>query len=167
MWQHVECMNLDRNNIPEEYLCELCQPRRVDRARARAVQYRKRQDFRLSTPPPSGREGPGKRTEAPSRSKERYKEVKEEYIDVERTQTPKKICRNNSVSAPAPKYGRGSGINSTNTLSALATASTGKNSLRGEGQKAGKRGVPQKWKRKVDKQDDVEMKDRLPRKRKV
>ena len=31
VWQHVVCMGLDRNNIPDEYLCEKCHPRFVDR----------------------------------------------------------------------------------------------------------------------------------------
>jgi hypothetical protein len=33
VWQHVVCMGLDRNNIPDEYLCEKCHPRFVDRYR--------------------------------------------------------------------------------------------------------------------------------------
>jgi len=41
VWQHVDCMGIDRGNIPEEYLCEKCQPRRVDRTRARNLQLRK------------------------------------------------------------------------------------------------------------------------------
>ena len=31
VWQHVVCMGLDKNNIPDEYLCEKCNPRTVDR----------------------------------------------------------------------------------------------------------------------------------------
>merc|ERR1719369_1349312 len=38
VWQHVVCMGLDRNNIPDEYLCEKCLPRFVDRKRAKALQ---------------------------------------------------------------------------------------------------------------------------------
>jgi len=38
VWQHVVCMGLDRNNIPDEYLCEKCHPRFVDRKRAKALQ---------------------------------------------------------------------------------------------------------------------------------
>ena len=38
VWQHVVCMGLDKNNIPEEYLCEKCQPRPVDRKKAKALQ---------------------------------------------------------------------------------------------------------------------------------
>ena len=80
--QHVDCMNLDRNNIPDEFLCELCQPRRVDRARARAIQYRKRQEFRLTTPPPSSSLDRASATRR-ERSKDRIKP--DEYIDMEKT----------------------------------------------------------------------------------
>merc|ERR1719382_1901706 len=38
VWQHVVCMGLDKNNIPDEYLCEKCNPRPVDRKRAKALQ---------------------------------------------------------------------------------------------------------------------------------
>ncbi|KAF4518503.1 hypothetical protein B566_EDAN009703, partial [Ephemera danica] len=41
VWQHVDCMGIDRSNIPDEYMCELCKPRRVDRTRARNLQLRK------------------------------------------------------------------------------------------------------------------------------
>ena len=87
-------MNLDRNNIPDEFLCELCQPRRVDRARARAVQYRKRQEFRLTTPPPAGL---GRRERS-----------KDDFVDVEKT--PKKF---NRTFNPGPKCSRGASKSST------------------------------------------------------
>ncbi|KAG8228960.1 hypothetical protein J437_LFUL007711 [Ladona fulva] len=45
VWQHVDCMGIDRSNIPDEYHCERCQPRRVDRTRARALQLRKREEL--------------------------------------------------------------------------------------------------------------------------
>ncbi|XP_044727517.1 inactive histone-lysine N-methyltransferase 2E isoform X2 [Chrysoperla carnea] len=45
VWQHVDCMFIDRTNIQEEYLCERCEPRRVDRQRARAIQLRKREEI--------------------------------------------------------------------------------------------------------------------------
>lgn len=38
-------MGIDRSNIPDEYLCEICRPRRVDRQRARALQMRKREEL--------------------------------------------------------------------------------------------------------------------------
>ncbi|XP_012257783.2 uncharacterized protein LOC105687044 isoform X3 [Athalia rosae] len=45
VWQHVDCMGIDRSNIPDEYLCEMCRPRRVDRQRARTLQLRKREEL--------------------------------------------------------------------------------------------------------------------------
>lgn len=45
VWQHVDCMFIDRQNIQEEYLCERCEPRRVYRQRARAIQLRKREEI--------------------------------------------------------------------------------------------------------------------------
>ncbi|CAG9785241.1 unnamed protein product [Diatraea saccharalis] len=44
-WQHVDCMGIDRQNIPDIYMCELCQPRPVDRRHARAIQLRKREEL--------------------------------------------------------------------------------------------------------------------------
>ncbi|XP_052891578.1 uncharacterized protein LOC128299612 [Anopheles moucheti] len=46
-WQHVDCMGIDRMNIPDEYNCELCQPRPVDKARARQLQLHKRKEQSL------------------------------------------------------------------------------------------------------------------------
>ncbi|XP_058065419.1 serine-rich adhesin for platelets [Anopheles bellator] len=43
-WQHVDCMGIDRLNIPDEYNCELCQPRKVDKVRARQLQLHKRKE---------------------------------------------------------------------------------------------------------------------------
>ncbi|MEQ2180341.1 hypothetical protein GOODEAATRI_000363 [Goodea atripinnis] len=42
-WQHIDCMGIDRQNIPETYLCERCQPRHLDRERAILLQTRKRE----------------------------------------------------------------------------------------------------------------------------
>nr|XP_054751781.1 inactive histone-lysine N-methyltransferase 2E-like isoform X1 [Lytechinus pictus] len=42
VWQHVECMGLDRNNIPDVYFCERCEPRMVDQQRALELQTIKR-----------------------------------------------------------------------------------------------------------------------------
>lgn len=136
-------MNLDRNNIPEEYMCELCQPRRVDRARARAIQHRKRQEFRLATPPPSValERGPVCRRE---RSKDRNRN--DEYVDVEKT--PKKFQRTYSTPHSASKYGRGG-------------AKTG--DRQDKLHKAGKRAAPTKWKRRGSERQD----DAVPRKRKA
>jgi hypothetical protein len=38
-------MGIDRSNIPDEYMCERCQPRPVDRQHARALQLRKREEL--------------------------------------------------------------------------------------------------------------------------
>ncbi|XP_053684895.1 uncharacterized protein LOC128734634 [Sabethes cyaneus] len=46
-WQHVDCMGIDRMNIPDEYNCEICQPRPVDKARARLLQLEKRKEQSL------------------------------------------------------------------------------------------------------------------------
>jgi len=42
VWQHVDCMEVDRDNIPDSYMCEVCEPRRVDKHRAIQIQTRKR-----------------------------------------------------------------------------------------------------------------------------
>lgn len=38
-------MGIDRSNIPDEYMCERCQPRHVDRQHARTLQLRKREEL--------------------------------------------------------------------------------------------------------------------------
>lgn len=38
-------MGLDKLNIPDEYLCEVCKPRPVDRKRARIMQSKKREEL--------------------------------------------------------------------------------------------------------------------------
>merc|ERR1719481_1755509 len=48
VWQHVVCMGLDRNNIPDEYLCEICKPRPVDRKRAQRLQSRRRNELLMN-----------------------------------------------------------------------------------------------------------------------
>lgn len=42
VWQHVDCMGLDRTNMPETYMCEKCEPRKVDKQKAKILQARKR-----------------------------------------------------------------------------------------------------------------------------
>ncbi|KAM3961913.1 SET domain-containing protein upSET isoform 2-T2 [Aphomia sociella] len=44
-WQHVDCMGIDRQNIPDTYMCELCLPRTIDRRHARSIQLRKREEL--------------------------------------------------------------------------------------------------------------------------
>lgn len=45
VWQHIDCMGVDRNNIPESYCCELCEPRTLDAERAKMIQLRKREEI--------------------------------------------------------------------------------------------------------------------------
>ncbi|KAK3589456.1 hypothetical protein CHS0354_030577 [Potamilus streckersoni] len=45
VWQHIECLGIDKNSIPENYYCEECEPREVDRVRARQIQTRKREMY--------------------------------------------------------------------------------------------------------------------------
>ncbi|XP_018581795.1 inactive histone-lysine N-methyltransferase 2E-like isoform X3 [Scleropages formosus] len=45
VWQHIDCMGIDRQHIPETYLCERCQPRNLDRDRAIVLQTRKRENL--------------------------------------------------------------------------------------------------------------------------
>ena len=47
VWQHVDCMRVDRKNIPDSYLCEQCEPRHVDKHRAIQIQTKKRDDLSL------------------------------------------------------------------------------------------------------------------------
>lgn len=45
VWQHIECVQVDPRHLPENYHCELCAPRSVDRKRARAIQLKKKEDM--------------------------------------------------------------------------------------------------------------------------
>lgn len=49
VWQHVDCMGIERGNIPDEYRCEECEPRKVDKARAIRLQLSKRSQFNDSS----------------------------------------------------------------------------------------------------------------------
>ena len=42
-------MGLDRDNIPETYSCEICEPRAVNREAAHALQTRKRTELHIDT----------------------------------------------------------------------------------------------------------------------
>lgn len=41
VWQHADCMEVSRDNPPEHYYCERCQPRIVNPNRARLLQEEK------------------------------------------------------------------------------------------------------------------------------
>ena len=43
VWQHVDCMGVDRAHIPDNYLCEICQPRLVDLPAAVRLQTKKKE----------------------------------------------------------------------------------------------------------------------------
>ncbi|XP_078341508.1 uncharacterized protein LOC111110637 isoform X3 [Crassostrea virginica] len=43
VWQHIDCMGVDRNNIPDSYFCEMCEPRPLDREGARLIQLKKKE----------------------------------------------------------------------------------------------------------------------------
>ncbi|XP_078536647.1 inactive histone-lysine N-methyltransferase 2E isoform X5 [Lissotriton helveticus] len=45
VWQHIDCMGIDRQHIPDIYLCERCQPRTLDKERAVLLQQRKRENM--------------------------------------------------------------------------------------------------------------------------
>ncbi|NXP05583.1 KMT2E methyltransferase, partial [Thinocorus orbignyianus] len=45
VWQHIDCMGIDRQHIPDIYLCERCQPRNLDKERAVLLQRRKRENM--------------------------------------------------------------------------------------------------------------------------
>jgi len=45
VWQHVDCMGVNRSNIPDTYLCELCSPRPVDKHRAIRLQLVKKEQL--------------------------------------------------------------------------------------------------------------------------
>ncbi|XP_053262226.1 inactive histone-lysine N-methyltransferase 2E isoform X2 [Podarcis raffonei] len=45
VWQHIDCMGIDRQHIPDIYLCERCQPRNLDKERAMLLQRRKRENM--------------------------------------------------------------------------------------------------------------------------
>ncbi|XP_054289297.1 inactive histone-lysine N-methyltransferase 2E-like [Macrosteles quadrilineatus] len=66
VWQHVDCMGIDRANIPEEYMCEKCQPRRIDKQKAIALQMRKKKEL-LDTSDSSSDTSSGSDTNVPPR----------------------------------------------------------------------------------------------------
>ncbi|KAF8980230.1 hypothetical protein BGZ46_004488 [Entomortierella lignicola] len=41
VWQHAVCVGIVQSNVPDEYLCEQCSPRPVDRKRANEIQRRR------------------------------------------------------------------------------------------------------------------------------
>ena len=61
------CMFIDKGNIPEEYLCEKCQPRAVDKKRAKALQKaREKEIFKTLPIDSSDDESRAERTKLPA-----------------------------------------------------------------------------------------------------
>lgn len=56
VWQHVDCMGLDRSSIPESYFCERCEPRELDKQRAVVIQTKKREFLQTLVPDSSATE---------------------------------------------------------------------------------------------------------------
>ncbi|PWN24090.1 hypothetical protein BCV69DRAFT_279991 [Microstroma glucosiphilum] len=44
VWQHCACFGMSSSSVPDEYLCEVCDPRPVDVAFAKALQQRRRDE---------------------------------------------------------------------------------------------------------------------------
>lgn len=43
-WQHVECVGIKSNSVPDTYLCDVCDPRPLDKERAKQIQTKKREE---------------------------------------------------------------------------------------------------------------------------
>jgi len=41
-WQHIDCMGIKSDSVPETYHCDRCKPRQLDVERARAIQQKKK-----------------------------------------------------------------------------------------------------------------------------
>ena len=65
IWQHCVCMNIPKNNVPEQYYCELCVTREVDKDLANRLQRLQRQK---------------KRDESSSRESSPAREIKQNLV---------------------------------------------------------------------------------------
>ena len=43
-WQHVECVGIKSNCVPDTYLCDVCDPRPLDKKRAIQIQTKKSEE---------------------------------------------------------------------------------------------------------------------------
>lgn len=115
VWQHIDCMAVDRANIPESYFCELCEPRPLDRERARQIQLRKREfilaaDSSTDTDPdePANRrlsqdlaskKGKMKKRTKPLKSKEeKLKKTKKDKIEIKKEKENKDLSKKLRIS---------------------------------------------------------------------
>ncbi|PIA13995.1 hypothetical protein COEREDRAFT_10785 [Coemansia reversa NRRL 1564] len=64
VWQHAVCVGVEQDNVPDEYLCEMCNPRKLDVKKA--VEYQKR---RLDTEYKHVKETRKKQRHAPAKGR--------------------------------------------------------------------------------------------------
>lgn len=131
VWQHVECMLMDPRNLPDKYLCETCEPRPVDRKRARQLQIAKRDDLsgteeaRGSHSPEEGPERKGqlgskkkkKRPKPPEMKVEPPKRSKKEREKVEQAKKVRRKPLPRSAHNPLP-------LSRTGSIQSLLTAAS-------------------------------------------
>ncbi|XP_063407712.1 mucin-4-like isoform X2 [Mytilus trossulus] len=114
VWQHIDCMAVDRTNIPESYFCEICEPRTLDRDRARQIQLRKREfilaaDSSTDTDPDEpvnrrmsqdmGKKGkPKKRTKILKSKDDKVRRTKKDKKDIKKEKENKDLSRRLRIS---------------------------------------------------------------------
>lgn len=98
VWQHVDCMGIDRSNIPDEYLCELCRPRRVDRQRARTLQMRKREELLNSDTSSDTSSTSSVETSAPAPPVPKKRNIPQPRKKAEPPSQPRRLNNNNNES---------------------------------------------------------------------
>ncbi|XP_052071911.1 inactive histone-lysine N-methyltransferase 2E-like isoform X1 [Mytilus californianus] len=114
VWQHIDCMAVDRTNIPESYFCEICEPRSLDRDRARQIQLRKREfilaaDSSTDTDPDEpvnrrmsqdmGKKGkPKKRTKILKSKDDKVRRTKKDKKDIKKEKENKDLSRRLRIS---------------------------------------------------------------------
>uniref|UniRef100_A0A0C9RDS7 Mll5 protein n=1 Tax=Fopius arisanus TaxID=64838 RepID=A0A0C9RDS7_9HYME len=99
VWQHVDCMGIDRSNIPDEYLCEICRPRRVDRQRARTLQMRKREELLNSDTSSDTSSTSSADTNVPAPPNPKKRNIQQSRKKSETTSQPRRQNNNNDTSS--------------------------------------------------------------------
>ncbi|XP_063991595.1 uncharacterized protein LOC135170030 [Diachasmimorpha longicaudata] len=98
VWQHVDCMGIDRSNIPDEYLCEICRPRRVDRQRARTLQMRKREELLNSDTSSDTSSTSSADTNVPAPPNPKKRNIQQARKKTETPSQPRRLNNNNNNS---------------------------------------------------------------------
>nr|CAB3260053.1 flocculation protein FLO11 [Phallusia mammillata] len=98
VWQHIDCMNIDRNNIPETYDCDRCNPRHVDKEQAFLLQSKKKEDLSMASELDSDIESGDDTSNVQSRI---------HYTSVQSTPTSLTITSNRNGKKTAPHFGSG------------------------------------------------------------